>query len=185
MTMQEQITHSTIASGAAIDDATELRFARHLNGQVLIRAVVVAALIGSVLTLVNQADAMTGSDQIEWLPLVLVFITPFLVVSASQVFGIREARKSAGRTGHQRESFINTLLSHGIPGRALVLSLAVGSTNTAIVAASALLAGRGLDELPAALIVQAVTLPAIFGALSQTLAYRRTAKASVGSAARI
>ena len=54
-----------------------------------------------------------------------------------------------------------------------------------IVAASALLAGRGLDEVPAALIVQAVTLPAIFGALSQTLAYRRTAKASVGSAARI
>ncbi len=64
-------------------------------------------------------------------------------------------------------------------------SLAVGSTNTAIVTASALLAGRGLDELPTALIVQAVTLPAIFGALSQTLAYRRTAKASVGSAARI
>ncbi len=28
-------------------------------------------------------------------------------------------------------------------------------------------------------IVQAVALPAIFGALSQTLAYRRTAKASV------
>ncbi len=173
------MTHSTIASGAAIDDAMELRFAQYLNGQVLLRAAAVAVLIGSVLTLVNQSDAVTGSGQIEWLPLVLVFITPFLVVSASQVFGTREARRSAGRTGYRRESFIGTLLSHGILGRAIALSLAVGGTNTAIVAASALLAGRGLDELPAALIVQAVTLPAIFGVLSQTLAYRRTAEASV------
>ncbi len=173
------MTHSTIASGAAIDGATELRVAQHLNGQVLLRAAVVAVLIGSVLTLVNQADAVTGSGQIEWLPLVLVFITTFLVVSASQVFGTREARRSAGRIGYRRESFIGALLLHGIPGRAIALSLAVGSTNTVIVAASALLAGRGLDEVPAALIVQAVTLPAIFGALSQTLAYRRTAKASV------
>ncbi len=112
------------------------------NGQVLLRAAAVAVLIGSVLTLVNQADAVTGSGQIEWLPLVLVFITPFLVVSASQVFGTREARRSAGRIGYRRESFIGTLLSHGIPGRAIALSLAVGSTNTVIVAASALLAGR-------------------------------------------
>jgi hypothetical protein len=72
------------------------------------------------------------------------------------------------------EDFAATLVSHGILARAVVLGLAAGGINTAIVAADSFAAGRDLDQMPVALIIQALSLPIIFGAVSQTLAFRRT-----------
>ena len=57
--------------------------------------------------------------------------------------------------------------------RAVVLSLAAGGISTAIVATDSLLAGHGLDQLPVASILQALILPAVFGALSQAVSFRR------------
>ena len=153
-----------------------------LSKQVLGRAAIVAIILGSAPTLLNQSGAIFGIAEIHWLPLILVYLTPFLVVSASQVFGIREAREAAAWMTKFRESFVETLLAHGIPARAVALGLAAGSINTAIAASDNLLAGRGLDALPVALIVQALALPAVFGALSQALSFRRTIRLTARSA---
>lgn len=142
--------------------------------QVITRAAIVAVLLGSTLALLNQSGAIVGASPIQWLPLILAYLTPFLVVSISQALGIREARKTLAWMTELRESFLETLISRGIPARAFALGLAAGGINTAIVASAALIAGRGLDQLPLALIVQALTLPVLFGALSQAMSFRRT-----------
>ena len=141
---------------------------------VLARAAIIAAILGTTLVLLNQSAAIFGAAEIQWLPLTLAYLTPFLVVSLSQILGAREARAASAWISEFRESFAQTLVSHGIPARAIALGLAAGGINTAIVATDSLLAGRGLDQLPAGLILQALTLPAVFGAMSQTLAFRRT-----------
>ena len=38
------------------------------------------------------------------------------------------------------------------------------------------MAGQGLDQLPLPLIAQALTLPVLFGALSQAVSFRRSIK---------
>jgi hypothetical protein len=152
-----------------------------LSKQVLGRAAIVAIIIGSILTLLNQPDAIFGTAKIHWLALTLVYLTPFIVVSASQVFGIRAAREFATRITVFSESFVETLFSHGIPTRAIAMGLAAGSINTAITITDNLLSGRDLDTLPVALIAQALTLPAVFGVLSQTLSFRREIRLAVPS----
>ena len=62
--------------------------------QVFTRSAIVAVILGSTLVLVNQLDAVFGASHIQWLPLTLAYLTPFLVVGISQAFGIREARKT-------------------------------------------------------------------------------------------
>ncbi len=141
--------------------------------QVLRRAAIIAAILGSTLAILNQSDAIFGKAEIQWLRLILVYLTPFLVVSLSQALGLRAARKASARMTGLGESFFATLTSHGIPARAFALGLAAGTINTAIVASAALIAGDGLDRLPLALIAQALTLPILFGALSQAMSFRR------------
>ena len=150
--------------------------------QVLARSAIVAAILGSTLALVNQSEVIFGAAEIRWLPLFLAYLTPFLVVSLSQTLGLREARKASARMAGLRESFVATLFSHGIPARAVALGLGDGVINTAIVASAALFAGRGLGQLPLALIVQALTLPVLFGALSQAVSFRRAIRRAESSA---
>lgn len=57
------------------------------------RAAIVAVILGTGLTVVNQSDAVLGSADLQWLPLFLVYLTPFVVVSASQVMGLQAAAK--------------------------------------------------------------------------------------------
>ena len=109
--------------------------------QVLIRATVVAAILGSALALLNQSSAIFGAAEIDWLRLALLYLTPFLVVSLSQALGLRAARRASVRTAVLGESFTATLFVHGIPARAVALGLAAGAINTAIVATAALMAG--------------------------------------------
>jgi hypothetical protein len=144
-----------------------------LAKQVLTRATVIAAILGTTLTLLNQPNAIFGAAQFQWLPLILVYLTPFLVVCVSHILGINQARKELAWRARFHEDFAATLVSHGILARAVVLGLAAGGINTAIVAADGFAAGRDLDQMPVALIIQALTLPIVFGAVSQTLAFRR------------
>jgi len=140
--------------------------------QVFVRAAMLAIIIGSVLTLLNQPHAVFGREKFQWLPLTLSYLTPFLVVGISQILGARAARREAGIN----ESFAYTLFSHGIVARAIALGLVAGLANITIFTVAGLAAGQSLDQLPAELILQAITLPIIFGALSQAIAYRRTVR---------
>ena len=149
--------------------------------QVFIRAAIAAIIIGSTLVLINQSEALFGQSQLQLLPMSLAYITPFVVVSLSQVFGARAAQKLLMRPSELlrlQQGFLQTVMSHGIILRSIIMGIVAGSLNTAIVAAVNLSAGKGLDQLPFPLILQALSLPIIFGALSQALSFRRTIKQS-------
>ena len=151
-----------------------------IDAGVIRRAGIVALLLGSVLTLANQSAAIFGGDAVEVLPLVLVYVTPFVVVTVSQVLGIRRALLDARRgraSVSPRDTFLATAVSRGIPLRSLLLGSIVGTANTSIVIFAALMEGGNLADLPTALIGQAFVLPMVFGLVSQAISYRRAAAA--------
>ena len=140
------------------------------------RAALVALILGSVLTLANQSNAVFGSGTLELLPLALVYVTTFVVVAISQLLGARQAvrdvaKRSAG--GPVEEDFLATAISHGIPPRATLVGLMMGSANATITVAATLIEGGDLGALPLPLLAQAFSLPILFGVLSQVIAYRR------------
>ena len=138
---------------------------------ILLRAGVVALVIGSVLTLTNQSAALFGAAQLEVVPLVLVYLTPFIVVAVSQILGFRQASLELSKAGSSRnpnEPFWATVAGHGIPFRAALIGLIAGSVNASIT-----IAGGAGEALPLAPIAQAYFLPTLFGVLSQALSYRR------------
>ncbi len=151
-------------------------FASLIDKNILTRAFIIALVLGSVLTLVNQPNAIFDSAAVQVLPLVLVYLTPFIVVVISQALGshraIREARFGYGRT-RRNDGFIVTAMSHGIPLRALFVAAIVGITNTLITALATPVSGATPTELPTAVIAQAFILPMLFGLISQTVSYRR------------
>lgn len=149
---------------------------RPLSRATLARAGVAALVIGVSLTLINQWDALTGAGNLSVLPAILVFQTPFLVVLASQALAIKQARKdliSSCPNEIERESILQAMFSHNIPARAFLLGGVMGAINTVIVAAANLIATGQATPMPSVLIVQAFTLPVLFGFLSQSLAYKR------------
>lgn len=147
-----------------------------LSKDILARAFVVAIVLGSVLTLINQPHALFGSAAVQVLPLVLVFLTPFIVVAISQALGshraIRESQFDYGRP-RLDDGFIATAMSHGIPLRALILATFIGVTNTLITGLAQLVSSGTLSDLPTTVIAQAFVLPMLFGLISQTISYRR------------
>lgn len=150
---------------------------------ILLRATIAAAVIGTILTLVAQPDALLGHAAVQWLPLILVYATPFVVVTLSQILGVREARRAIAARTPVAGSFFATAASHGILPRAVLMGLAAATVNTAIVALANLLAGNGLSAVPLTLVAQALVLPALFGVLSQTLAFRRAVAGAASASA--
>ena len=151
-------------------------FVSYVSTGVLRRAAIFALLLGSALAVVNQSAALFGAGSIEVLPLVLVYVTPFIVVTISQGVAIRRAEiDRRERPRRKPRSFAATAMSHGIPARAVALGVAMGAINTALVAAAAFLARGTVETLPIVLIAQAVVLPILFSVISQTIAYRRAA----------
>ena len=141
------------------------------------RSAIVAVVIGIILTLANQTAAVLGRQPFQFLPLVLNFVIPFIVVAISQFLGIKKAlsdMKQSDKFGTQAEGFIVAAFSHGIPLRALIVSLIIGSTNSGIIISVTLMENGNLANLPFAVMAQAYILPALFGILSQTITYRRT-----------
>ncbi len=168
-------TPKPIAHGA---DPGPPKLASLIDADVIRRAGIVALILGSVLTLANQFGAIFGAGSVQILPLILVYLTPFVVVTVSQVLGIRRALLDArrGRAAvSPRDTFLATALSRGIPLRSLLLGSIVGTVNTAIVISAALMDGGNLADLPTALIGQAFVLPMLFGLVSQAISYRRAA----------
>ena len=151
-----------------------------VNGDILRSAAIIALVVGSFLTLANQSAAIFGDEELEYLPLVLVYLTPLVVVMISQMLGIWRATMDARQNGGHRwgeEPVLATAISHGIPLRAVLVGVLVGSINASIVIAIALLEGAGANSLPVAVLAQAYVLPLLFGVLTQTIAYRRASQA--------
>lgn len=140
-----------------------------------IRASIVAVVVGSILTASNQFDWIVGRSSLQLLPLILVFLLPFAVVTVGQLVGVRQARidAAAHNATVSPESFTTTMVRHGIPARAVVIGLVFGSLNAIIVLANALLHSGDLAVVPLVPLAQAYVLPFLFGALSQTFSYRR------------
>jgi hypothetical protein len=139
-----------------------------------IRASIVAVVVGSILTASNQFDWIVGRSSLQLLPLILVFLLPFAVVTVGQLVGVKQARIDAAASATvSPESFTTTMVRHGIPARAVVIGLVFGSLNAIIVLANALLHSGDLAVVPLVPLAQAYVLPFLFGALSQTFSYRR------------
>ncbi len=157
-------------------------FGSLLNGGIALRAALIALVFGSILTVLNQSGALFGQLEIQLLPLVLVYVTPFITVTISQVLGIREAILDVMQKRVQfpiEEHFLSTVASHGIPSRAIWTGLLIGSINMAIVLTTLFLQNEELSSVPVALLGQAYSLPVLFGVLSQAISYRRAAGAFV------
>ncbi len=146
-----------------------------VNRAVLVRSAIVAVVIGGVLTLFNQPGWIVGSDPLQLLPFILGFVTPFVVVAISHVVGTRRALIDAAGHGTPAspDSFVATTMSHGIPARAVAIGLMIGSINAIIIVAGALSQSGDLTAVSVTPLGQAYVLPLVFGALSQTISYRR------------
>jgi methyl-accepting chemotaxis protein len=49
------------------------------------KALKVSVLVGSILVLINQFDAIFGDEAIRWFPAVLTYCVPFVVFMAGQL----------------------------------------------------------------------------------------------------
>lgn len=154
----------------------ESRWSRLATRAIFLRSAIIAVIIGSILTLINQRGWVVGSDPLRLLPLILVFLTPFAVVTVAQVAGVRQAHIDSVRYGApvSPEGFMATIGSHGIQERALAIGLFFGSLNAIVVLADTLLSSGDLAAVSVVPLGQAYVLPLLFGMLSQTISYRRS-----------
>ena len=147
---------------------------------VILRSAIVAVILESVLAAVNQWEGIFGADNIDYLSLALVYCTPFIVVTISQKAAFRQASRDARLNASmtiETETFARTTVSHGIPMRAVRTGLAMGTINTTLVLGPVLLNPAHEITVPYLLLGQTLTLPVVFGVLSQAVSYRRALRA--------
>ena len=173
---------STVIQSWEIQQATDFSQSPPLSSGLLRRSAILALIIGSALTLINQFNALFGSETIQVLPLVLVFATPFAVIAISQMAGIRQAviDFNGERVEKTRERFVAMAFSHGIPARAISIGLIMGALNAAIFLIAAYLHTGVIGSPPTGQIILAIALPVLFGILSQAIAYRRAERLIAG-----
>jgi hypothetical protein len=66
-----------------------------------------------------------------------------------------------------------TVISHGIPARAIVIALVFGGINAVVTISELFWLSGSLATLAIVPLAQAFVLPLVFGLLSQTVSYRR------------
>jgi ABC-type arginine transport system permease subunit len=71
------------------------------------------------------------------------------------------------------EGFFTTIVSHGIPVRAVVIGLVFGSVNAILSLADEVLRSGGFASVELVPLGQAYVLPLVFGLFSQAITYRR------------
>ena len=142
---------------------------------ILARSAAVAVVLGSVLTFINQRGWIAGSESLQLLPFILVYLIPFAVVLVAQVAGVRQAHLDPTDPDEipSPVRVIDTMTSHGIPARAVLIGLVFGSLNAILSVAVEFLHSGDLAALEVAPLGQAYVLPLVFGLLSQTISYRR------------
>ncbi|MBT4520074.1 MAG: nitrate/nitrite transporter NrtS [Halieaceae bacterium] len=57
-----------------------------LNAGMLLKATKVAVIVGSILLVINQFNALFGSEPIRWLPAALTYCVPFCVFITGQIW---------------------------------------------------------------------------------------------------
>ncbi len=66
-----------------------------VTGGVPRRSLVAAAVVGTILNLINQGDALFGAKPIDWVKLVLTYIVPYCVTTYGAVsFRMALARRT-------------------------------------------------------------------------------------------
>ena len=132
---------------------------------VILRAAIVAALLGPVLNLANQWGAIRAGT-IDALAAVLFFSTPFLTVFISQLVAYRAAAREHADDAAQIGLVALTL-------RAAAIGTVLATFNISLLVGAAAVAGGEPRSLPIALAVQSLLLPNLFSAVSQYLTHRR------------
>ena len=153
----------------------KLRWLPLANRGVFLRAMIVAVVIGSILTLANQSGWIAGNEPPQVLQLILVFLLPFAVVTVAQVAELRQAHIDSIEhvACGNPESVIETVVSHGILARAVAIGLFFGSVNAVLTLSNATLISGDLAAVSVVPLAQAYALPFLFGLLSQAISYRR------------
>ncbi len=148
---------------------------QYLNAAVLKRSLLLALIIGGILTLVTQPTALFSDGVFDRMSLVLAFATPFVVITISQLVATHQAVSDAidGLASTTNTPFITTLVAHNIPFRALIIGLIIGSTTSLLILITTFFQTGDISNAPLSLLAQVYVLPVVFGALSQTLTYRR------------
>jgi len=148
---------------------------QHLNSKIVKRSFLLALIIGCTLTLINQFDALFGDAPFNQLSLLLMFLTPFVVITLSQLAATHRAVNDtiSGLISKKNTPFITTMASHNILLRALLISCVIGSVNSCLILSDTFFQTASIVNAPLSLLVQVYILPFIFGSLSQTMAYRR------------
>jgi hypothetical protein len=62
------------------------------------RALVVALIVGTVLNLINQGDALLAGNSIDWLKILLTYCVPYAVCTYGAVSSQLAVRSSEGAT---------------------------------------------------------------------------------------
>jgi hypothetical protein len=58
-----------------------------LSRQLLFKAMIVALVVGSILLVINQLDALLGQAPLKVLPAILTYCVPFVVFIAGKLSG--------------------------------------------------------------------------------------------------
>jgi hypothetical protein len=145
-----------------------------LDGQLLKRSTILAFIIGSLLTLINQPLAVFGDQLFVKIQLILVFVLPFIVITLSQIFGKKQAEiyQMDNQFKFYPEGLVTTILNHNIAIRAFIISLVAGSVASIVILFNAYLEVL-YKEVDLLFMIQPYVFSFVFGALSQALAYRR------------
>ena len=69
---------------------------RLLTAPVVRSALIVALVVGSLLNLINQGDALWSETPVDWLKLGLTYCVPFFVSLYGSYSALRLSRKSPG-----------------------------------------------------------------------------------------
>jgi hypothetical protein len=72
---------------------------RALSWPVASRSLRVAVVVGTILNLINQGDALVGEGEVDWLKVVLTYCVPFVVASYGAYGAIRSM--SRGRSARR------------------------------------------------------------------------------------
>ena len=158
-----------------IEETSSGSLLQFLDRTILMRSLIVTAILAPALTITNQYDAVFGPATLQMLPLAIALVTPFVVVTLSQLLATDRAWKDSHvqPSVGSPETFIQTIFDHGIPMRAFIVATLVGMINTTLILVRLYLETGQFSGAPIANIAQAFVLPFAFGLLSQALAYRR------------
>ena len=58
--------------------------------QLIIKALMVSFVVGTILLIINQYDALFGDSELRLVPAVLTYCVPFMVFIAGKISGDRE-----------------------------------------------------------------------------------------------